>query len=93
MTHDDGPTRDERRLARTRSRLGVLGVGLFVGGPVLGAALTVVGVVVALGGEPRWVLLAFAGIAVGFGVTFAGFRLLAHLEVARSDDAAPDAAA
>ncbi len=87
--HEDGATREERRLRRRRSRLGVLGVALFVGGPVLGAALVVVGAVGAFRDEPRWLLLAAVGLGVGFGLTFAGLRVLTNLEAARS--AAPDA--
>ncbi|GAA1060725.1 hypothetical protein [Agromyces bracchium] len=91
MAHDDGLTDDERRLERRRSRLGVLGVALFVGGPVLGAALVVVGVVVALREDPRWALVAVLGLGIVFGVTFAGLRLLTRLEAARSAIAATDA--
>ncbi|WP_400995378.1 hypothetical protein [Agromyces sp. GXQ0307] len=90
MAHDDGLTDDERRLGRRRSRLGVLGVALFVGGPVLGAALVVVGVVVALREDPRWTLLAVLGGGVGLAMTFVGLRLLTRLERARGADAAAE---
>ncbi|MFC9918521.1 hypothetical protein [Agromyces binzhouensis] len=89
MTHDDGLTDDERRLERRRSRLGVLGVALFVCGPVLGTALAVVGAVVGLREDPRWWLLVVLGLGVGFGATFAGLRVLTRLERARSVGTSP----
>ena len=89
VTHDGGLTDDERRLERRRSRLGVLGVALFVGGPVLGAALAVVGVVVGIREDPRWGLLVVLGLGVGFGATFAGLRVLTRLERARSVGTSP----
>jgi|GEM_PF-2826179 len=89
VTHGDGLSDVERRRGRRRSRLGVLGVALFVGGPVLGTALAVAGVVVGLREDPRWGLLVLAGACIGFGFTFAGLRVLAHLEQARSVDEAP----
>ncbi|MRX43397.1 hypothetical protein [Agromyces kandeliae] len=89
MTHDGGTTDDERRLERRRSRLGVLGIALFVGGPVLGAGLAVVGVVVGLREDPRWALLAVLGLGVGFASTFAGLRMLTRLEQARSVGTSP----
>ncbi|WP_438854616.1 hypothetical protein [Agromyces sp. M3QZ16-3] len=93
MAHDDGLTDDERRLERRRSRLGVLGVALFVGGPVLGAALVVVGSVIAFGEDPRWAFLVALGIGIVFGVTFLGLRLLTRLERAREVDVDVDAPA
>ncbi len=61
---------------------------MFVGGPVVGTAVAVVGVVLATQEDPRWVLLVVAGIAIGFGVTTAGMRTLFALEDARAADEA-----
>ncbi|GAA2038284.1 hypothetical protein GCM10009819_23790 [Agromyces tropicus] len=87
MTHADGDTDGPRRVERRRARTGVFGIALFVGGPVLGAALAVLGLVLGVREDVRWLVLVIAGLIVGFGVTWAGLRILVSLEEARTADA------
>jgi MFS family permease len=89
VTHDDGLTADRRRRERRRSRLAVLGVAMFVGGPVVGTALAVLGVVLGIREDVRWVLLVVGGLGFGLAVAVMGLRLLLKIEAARAAEDDP----
>ncbi|BDZ54219.1 hypothetical protein [Agromyces marinus] len=86
MTQGDGEAGNPRLPARRRARRGMLGVALFVGGPVVGTALVVVGIVLGLAEEPRLLLLAVLGVGVVFVATYAGLRVLFAVERAGGSD-------
>ncbi|MFE5672837.1 hypothetical protein ACFQ58_14640 [Agromyces sp. NPDC056523] len=91
MTHDGevgaGTRRDQAR-ARARStrarRLGTAGLAFFVLGPVLGLALVVAGVVLALQEVAWWPLAILVAVVIGLVLHRIGLRMLLAAEDART---------
>ena len=93
MTHGDevgAGTRRERARARARRarthRRGSAGLALFVGGPVLGFALVVSGIVLATAGTPWWPAVILAAIGGGLALHGIGLRMLLAAEDAREPE-------
>jgi hypothetical protein len=80
-------TRRERARARARRarthRLGNAGLALFVGGPVLGFAIVVAGIVLAAAGTAWWPVAILAAVGGGLALHGIGLRMLLAAEDAR----------
>jgi hypothetical protein len=86
---DEGAFGTRRAHARARAerlrahRRGTIGLALFVGGPVLGFAGVVTGLVLGTPGPEWWLLAIPGGILVGLALHRIGLRMLLSAEDAR----------
>ncbi|MBM7503421.1 hypothetical protein ACFPER_08065 [Agromyces aurantiacus] len=100
MTHDgegDAGARRERVRARARERrdrakrLGLAGLALFVGGPVLGFGIVVAGVVFAILESSGWPLVLLGGILLGLALHRIGLAMLLSAEATREPETPTEA--
>jgi hypothetical protein len=89
VTRDDEGAASRRARARARAgrlrahRRGTVGLALFVGGPVLGFAGVVAGILLGMTGPQWWLLAIPGGILVGLALHRIGLRMLLSADDAR----------